>query len=90
LSRGDIVTANQRTSEIQGKINFGRDEEDEYDALLDWVELRSDMIGAGRDWDEMTATDSTALEQLLHYFDTYAAAQLLRYLCCRPSHSRAK
>ena len=51
-----------------------------YEAFMDWITLRKEMMNANRDWNTMNASDIAELEALLVHFDTYAASQAMEVL----------
>jgi Secretion system C-terminal sorting domain len=80
MDKGDIPGAVSRANAIPMAVPFGKGEGLEDDAFMDWITLRKDMMMANRDWHTMNASDVSALENLLLYFDSYAASQAMQVL----------
>jgi hypothetical protein len=80
LNKGELNAATIRAEAIPTVVRFGKGEGEEYEAFMDWITLRKDMMNANRDWNTMNSSDIDALQELLLQFDTYAATQAMSVL----------
>jgi hypothetical protein len=80
LNKGELNAATIRAEGIPTVVRFGKGEGEEYEAFMDWITLRKDMMNANRDWNTMNSSDIDALQELLLQFDTYAATQAMSVL----------
>lgn len=80
FNRGELMAATNRAETIPSRVHFSKGEKLEYEAYMNWITLRKDMIIANREWDSLNSNDRAALESMLLYFDTYAASQAMEVL----------
>lgn len=80
IDAGNTSGAQQRYAEIPMKINLGHTELRDYNQFDEWMNLRNTLTSSGRDWDALTETELTGLENLVDFYYTYAGLHAMEVL----------